>query len=59
MTAERIEEAASASSPGTVALSDSGYRVTLVEGRFREALRRLQQMYFFVAAMRTEGAASR
>lgn len=42
-TAGRIEEAASASSSGALPLSDNGYKVRLVEGAVREALRRLKQ----------------
>jgi len=43
LTAERIEEAASASGSGAVPLSDNGYKVRLVEGTVREALRDLKE----------------
>jgi len=43
LTAERIEEAASASSSGAAPLSDNGYKVRLVEGAVGEALRRLKR----------------
>lgn len=40
---ETIEEAAAASSAGAVPLPDSGYKIPLVEGALREALRRLSR----------------
>lgn len=43
LTAERIEEAATASSAGAAPLSDNGYKVRLVEGAVGEALRRLKR----------------
>jgi xanthine dehydrogenase YagS FAD-binding subunit len=43
LTAERIEEAAAASSFGAAPLSDNGYKVRLVEGAVGEALRHLKQ----------------
>jgi xanthine dehydrogenase YagS FAD-binding subunit len=44
LTAETIEEAALASSAGAAPLAENGYKVRLVEGAVREALRRVRRM---------------